>query len=271
MKYFRIGVMVFVFLGGAVSVSAQKRVDVQKPSRTEAIARIAELYPHSDKSPEQIYDEGQAWNVVRMFSHRFTYRDFDALMGPVYKDTSEVVASRRLDPPIEPKKLIGPSAPTGENPQTWIAPDEPAYHDTTYAQARAEVKGKQDVNKAPIQAVVQSERTDRPERSLLSSAAKDYTIEERRDMKRAYFDAMRNLPTDVRIALYPKKVTVHGQSATVEAEFGYEVLGKPTMRSASFVKQSKKPIQLQMHRDGADWVVSNLNRILQQVVRDIAN
>lgn len=264
-------ILLVLSLGICHQAQAQQQVEIQKPSRAEAIARIAELYPNSSKSAEQIYDEGQAWEVVQAFCKGVTFRNFDALMGPIYEDSAEVAASRRLNPAIEVKKYIGPSIPTGAHPDTWVAPDEPAYHDTTYARARASDAMKQQLQQVVVQEDVRGSNEAVSHLKVLSSATKEYTVAERRDMKRSYFGAVGDLPTDVRIGLYPQKVTVMGQHATVEAELGYEVLGKPTIRSAPFVGQPKKPIRLQMQRDGDDWQVVNLRGVLQQVVREVGN
>lgn len=73
LKQWTIPILGFIVLSNAA--------DAQQSSRAEAIARIAELFPNSDKSAEQIYDEGLIWHTTKIFVKQF--RNFEGLKTDV--------------------------------------------------------------------------------------------------------------------------------------------------------------------------------------------
>ena len=61
--------------------------EAQQSFRAKAIAQIAEQFSNSDKSPQQIYDEGLIWHTAKIFVKQFRNFELGALTGPIDEDS----------------------------------------------------------------------------------------------------------------------------------------------------------------------------------------
>ena len=235
-------------------ILAAQTAHAQSPSRAEAIARIAELYPHSHKSPEQIYDEGQIQKVAQTFARRFGSRALDALTGPLPEDTV-----RQIEVPVE-RPLV----------------TTPTHRDSAQMAERAASSDTTDV--APEMPPVETRTITIQRRSvfntghaLTTTAEQDYTEAERRALRRNMLDMLGQLPSDVRIVLRPGNIAYRGQTATVETQWVYDVVGTPTRISRPYQDRPGGTVMLQMRRVGDEWLVADFRGLIDHLKTTVAS
>ena len=166
-NYFLVtGLMLFV----CVSVMTQQ-VDAQKVSRAEAIARIAELYPNSDKSAEQIYDEGQITQASRAFARRFGNWQLSALTGALEEDSIQVVPVRVVARTPDPTYTTGDSTQQGNS---TVETRQVKRHSVFYSKHK-----------------------------IITTVKQDFSQQDRRKLRKDFLKIYENLPRDVRILLKP--------------------------------------------------------------------
>ena len=254
-RWYLTGALLCVFLmGNAVA---------QKPSRAEAIARIAQMYPNSAKSPEQIYDEGQIEMAALAFAKSFGNWELSALTGSLEEDSVRVIKVKKQPSVVrtpDPIKTTVDStnrsgtASTGQIDSLLNA--RSANGDTTdHSEQMTETRR---INR---RSVFYSRH------KVVTTVHQDHSEQDRRTMREDFLKIFKNLPSDVRILLKPIKTTYHGQTATVDAEWQYDILGLPTPASRPYVGQSPGTVQLRLRRVGDEWLVSNFQALLASLNR----
>lgn len=254
-RFFNFGLlMLFLWVCLAIQTQAQQLLDVQKTSRAEAIARIADLYPNSDKSAEQIYDEGQIEQTARTFSKRFRNRALDALTGPLEEDFEKVVSVRVPPPPV--------TEVTGRQDSVLAATKVGgiATSDTTGQMPPLQMETKRVKRRSVFQTG----------HAVMTTVAKDNSDRDKRSLRQAYLSIFDGLPSDVRVVIEPGAVRYHGQTATVDATWEYDIVGHPTRLSRSYQDHAPQPIKLQMRRVGDDWLVSNFQGLVNKLNAEVA-
>lgn len=259
MRYFKflgVSLMVVLVLGCLVrQVNAQQKRETQKPSRAEAIARIAASFPNSHKSPEQAYDEGQIRETARAFAKRFRSRALDALTGPLEEDSERVISVRVPPPPVREASVRQDSLLAASKVGSI------AEGDTTEQTPSVQFETKRIKRKSAFQ-------TGHP---IITTAGMDDSDREKRNLRESYLDIFKDLPTDVRLVIQPGAIHYHGQTATVDATWKYDVVGYPTRRSRPYEAYVPKNIKLQMRRVGDDWLVSNFRGLVNQLKTDVVS
>lgn len=247
--FFRIGMMVLLGFNFLV-IQAYG----QQNSRDEAIERIAKRYPNSSKSPEQIYDEGQIDRVARAFSKRFGNWDLSALTGPLEEDSIRVVSVKKRPPVIQTPDIASTKEDSTNRSGTLAfgQTDQLSIDRDSTAQTDALVETR----------IVKRRSVFYSKHEIVTTVAQDYNNQDKRVLRRNFLKLFRNLPSDVRIILKPIEMTYHGQTATVDAEWKYDILGLPTPASQPYVDMPTGKVKLQLRRVEDEWLISNFQGLL---------
>lgn len=238
------------------------KVNAQPPSRAEAIAQIAARFPNSDKPAEQIYDEARIWHIAKTFVKQFRNFELGALTGPIAEDRYRTVTKEAPAPvgavndgTTDSTSVQGPSGPGG------------SVSDTT---------GSVVVNESDSSRTI-TERVDRRSiffsegHTVTTTAERDYTEAERREIRKTFLSMFDNLPQDVRIVIDLKSIQYGGQTATVTAQWKYDIIGQPTRLSRPYQSRSPGSLTLQMLRVGNDWRVTDFRGLVNGLKTDVTS
>lgn len=248
MKRTEVFIMVLLVWGGLTIQVAE----AQQLSRADAIARIAELYPNSDASPEQIYEEGRVWQAMKHFSKQLKYKDLIALTGILEADRYHIVPNVKI--PVDETVVSTPRdssqtrvatkvLATGEDTSQVVQPERPEFSPTRKVDRRIPEPGKRHF-------VTIASRQDESSRQAL------------RTQLSRLFDQM---PFNVLIDLEVKRVSVGGSQATVMAEYAFIVRERDTRGSQHFKNVRKTPIVVHLERVGEQWLVTDLTGFATQL------
>ena len=225
----------------------------QAVSREEAIARVARLYPNSEKPPEQIYDEGQIENVARAFAKRFRNRSLDALTGPLEEDFVRVVSVPATPPPVRTS--------TRSDSLQSVSTAGPASADTT----DQVFPGPEQIRRVQRRSVFNTGHR------VITTAEGDYSAVERRALRKDFLSLYEGLPSDVRLVVIPGAIHYRGQTATVEAKWEYDIVGHPTRLSRPYADLLGGDVTLQMRRVGDQWLVTDFRGFVEELKTRVAS
>ena len=242
--------------------------DAQQSFRAEAIARIAELFPNSDKSAEQIYDEGLIWHTAKIFAKQFRNFELGALTGPIEEDHSRIVTTR------VPRLADSVRGPVGSTTDSTATPPGPGSVPGGITSDDTPSVGTTESDSIPH---IITHRIDR--RSIFFSeghrvtttAERDYTESERREIRKTFLSMFDGLPPDVRIVLELRSIQYHSQSATVTAQWKYDIIGQATRLSRPYKNRSPGSLTLRMLRVGDDWLVTDFRGLVNGLKTDVTS
>ena len=229
--------------------------EAQQSSRAEAIARIAEQFPNSDKSPQQIYDEGLIWHTANIFVKQFRNFELGALTGPVAEDRYRIV---QVPGPVG---SVNDSSATPPNPHEM--PDSLTTENT------------------PSGVVTESDATGHTQRidrrsiffseghAVATTGERDYTESERREIRKTFLSMFDGLPRDVRIVIELGSIQYQGQTAKVTGQWKYDIVGHATRLSRPYKDQPPKSLTLRMLRVGDSWLVSDFRGLVNKLKADV--
>ena len=107
--------------------------------------------------------------------------------------------------------------------------------------------------------------------AVTTTAEQDYTEAERREIRKTFLGMFDSLPRDVRIVIEPDSIQYHGQTATVTAQWKYDIVGHATRLSSPYKDQSPGSLTLQMLRVGNDWLVTDFRGLVNGLKTDVTS
>lgn len=230
--------------------------EAQQSSRAESIARIAEQFPNSDKSPEQIYDEGLIWHTAKIFVKQFRNFELGALTGPIDEDSYRTVPG--------PVGSVTDSAATPPGPGN--IPGGITSEDTSSV-----VVNESDTTRTITQRIDRRSIFFSEGHAVTTTAEQDYTEAERREIRKTFLSMFDGLPPDVRIVIELRSIQYHGQTATVTAQWKYDIVGHATRLSSPYKNRSPGSLTLQMLRVGDSWLVTDFRGLVTGLKTDVTS
>ena len=252
LKQWTIPILGFIVLSNAA--------DAQQSSRAEAIGRIAEQFPNSDKSPEQIYDEGLIWHTAKIFVKQFRNFELGALTGPIDEDSYRTVTTQ----------VPGPVGSTTDSTATPIGPGN-IPGGITSEDTSSVVVNESDTTRTITQRIDRRSIFFSEGHTVTTTAEQDYTEAERREIRKTFLSMFVDLPPDVRIVIELGSIQYHGQSATVTAQWKYDIVGHATRLSSPYKNRSPGSLTLQMLRVGDSWLVSDFRGLVNGLKTDVTS
>lgn len=227
-----------------------------------ADAQVATRSPSSDKSAEQIYDEARIWHIAKTFAKQFRNFELGTLTGPIEEDRYRTVTKEAPAPvgsvndgTTDSTSVQGPSGPGG------------TVSDTTHSV----VANESDSSKTITERIGRRSIFSSEGHAVTTTAERDYTEAERREIRKTFLSMFENLPQDVRLVIEPKSMQYHGQTATVTAQWKYDIIGQPTQLSRPYQDQPPGTITLQMLKVGEDWRVTDFRGLVNGLKTDVTS
>ena len=221
--------------------------DAQQSSRAKAIAQIAEQFPNSEKSPQQIYDEGLIWHTAKIFVKQFRNFELGALTGPIDEDSYRTVPG-----------------PVGSTTDSTTTPPGPGNipGGITSEDTSSVVVNESDTTRTITQRIDRRSIFFSEGHAVTTTAEQDYTEAERREIRKTFLSMFDGLPRDVRIVIELVSIQYHGQTATVTAQWKYDIVGHATRLSRPYKSRSPGSLTLRMLRVGDSWLVSDFRGLV---------
>ena len=230
--------------------------DAQQSSRAKAIAQIAEQFPNSEKSPQQIYDEGLIWHTAKIFVKQFRNFELGALTGPIEEDRYRTVP--------------GPVGSVTDSTATPIGPGN-IPGGITSEDTSSVVVNESDSIRTITQRIDRRSIFFSEGHAVTTTAEQDYTEAERREIRKTFLSMFDGLPRDVRIVIEPDSIQYHGQTATVTAQWKYDIVGHVTRLSRPYKNRSPGSLTLQMLRVGDSWLVTDFRGLVNGLKTDVTS
>ncbi len=230
--------------------------DAQQSFRAKAIAQIAEQFPNSEKSPQQIYDEGLIWHTAKIFVKQFRNFELGALTGPIDEDSYRTVP--------------GPVGSTTDSTATPIGPGN-IPGGTVSDTLSSAVVNESDSSKTITKRIDRRSIFFSEGHAVTTTAEQDYTEAERREIRKTFLSMFDGLPRDVRIVIELGSIQYHGQSATVTAQWKYDIVGHATRLSRPYKNRSPGSLTLRMLRVGDDWLVTDFRGLVTGLKTDVTS
>ena len=230
--------------------------DAQQSSRAKAIAQIAEQFPNSDKSSQQIYDEGLIWHTAKIFVKQFRNFELGALTGPIDEDSYRTVP--------------GPVGSTTDSTTTPIGPGN-IPGGITSEDTSSVVVNESDSIRTITQRIDRRSIFFSEGHAVTTTAEQDYTEAERREIRKTFLSMFDGLPRDVRIVIELVSIQYHGQTATVTAQWKYDIVGQATRLSRPYKSRSPGSLTLRMLRVGDSWLVSDFRGLVNGLKTDVTS
>ncbi|MXZ07905.1 MAG: hypothetical protein F4Y79_00530 [Gemmatimonadetes bacterium] len=230
--------------------------DAQQSSRAKAIAQIAAQFPNSEKSPQQIYDEGLIWHTAKIFAKQFRNFELGALTGPIDEDSYRTVPG-----------------PVGSTTDSTATPPGPGNipGGITSEDTSSVVVNESDTTRTITQRIDRRSIFFSEGHTVTTTAKQDYTEVERREIRKTFLSMFDGLPRDVRIVIELESIQYHGQSATVTAQWKYDIVGHATRLSRPYKNRSPGSLTLRMLRVGDDWLVSDFRGLVNGLKTDVTS
>ena len=105
--------------------------------------------------------------------------------------------------------------------------------------------------------------------AVATTGERDYTESERREIRKTFLSMFDSLPRDVRIVIELASIQYHGQTATVTAQWKYDIVGHATRLSRPYKDQPSKSLTLRMLRVGDSWLVSDFRGLINKLKADV--
>ena len=230
--------------------------EAQQSSRAKAIAQIAEQFPNSDKSPQQIYDEGLIWHTAKIFVKQFRNFELGALTGPIDEDSYRTV----------PGPVGSTTDSTATPPGLGNIPGGITSEDTSSV-----VVNESDTTRTITQRIDRRSIFFSEGHAVTTTAEQDYTEAERREIRKTFLSMFDGLPPDVRIVIELGSIQYHGQTATVTAQWKYDIVGHATRLSRPYKNRSPGSLTLQMLRVGDSWLVTDFRGLVNGLKTDVTS
>ena len=230
--------------------------DAQQSSRAKAIAQIAEQFSNSEKSPQQIYDEGLIWHTAKIFVKQFRNFELGALTGPIEEDSY--------------RTMPGPVGSVTDSTATPIGPGN-IPGGITSEDTSSVVVNESDTTRTITQRIDRRSIFFSEGHAVTTTAEQDYTEAERREIRKTFLSMFVDLPPDVRIVIELGSIQYHGQSATVTAQWKYDIVGHATRLSSPYKNRSPGSLTLQMLRVGDSWLVSDFRGLVNGLKTDVTS
>ena len=231
--------------------------EAQQSFRAKAIAQIAEQFPNSDKSPQQIYDEGLIWHTAKIFVKQFRNFELGALTGPIDEDSYRTVPG-----PVGSTTDSTATPPGPGNIPGGITSDDTPSVGTTESDTTTHILNQ----RIDRRSIFFSEG-----HAVTTTAEQDYTEAERREIRKTFLSMFDGLPPDVRIVIELVSIQYHGQTATVTAQWKYDIVGQATRLSSPYKNRSPNSLTLQMLRVGDDWLVTDFRGLVNGLKTDVTS
>jgi len=248
LKQWTIPILGFIVLSQAA--------DAQQSFRAKAIAQVAEQFPNSEKSPQQIYDEGLIWHTAKIFVKQFRNFELGALTGPIEEDRYRTVP--------------GPVGSTTDSTTTPIGPGN-IPGGITSEDTSSVVVSESDTTRTITQRIDRRSIFFSERHTVTTTAEQDYTEAERREIRKTFLSMFDGLPRDVRIVIELVSIQYHGQTATVTAQWKYDIVGHATRLSSPYKNRSPGSLTLQMLRVGDSWLVSDFRGLVNGLKTDVTS
>lgn len=230
--------------------------DAQQSFRAKAIAQIVEQFPNSEKSPQQIYDEGLIWHTAKIFVKQFRNFELGALTGPIDEDSYRTVPG--------PVGSVNDSTATPPGPGN--IPGGITSEDTSSV-----VVNESDTTRTITQRIDRRSIFFSEGHAVTTTAEQDYTEAERREIRKTFLSMFDGLPRDVRIVIELGSIQYHGQTATVTAQWKYDIVGTATRLSRPYQDQPPGSLTLQMLRVGDSWLVTDFRGLVNGLKTDVTS
>ena len=107
--------------------------------------------------------------------------------------------------------------------------------------------------------------------AVTTTAEQDYTEAERREIRKTFLSMFGGLPPDVRIVIELGSIQYHGQTATVTAQWKYDIVGHATRLSSPYKNRSPGSLTLRMLRVGDDWLVTDFRGLVNGLKTDVTS
>lgn len=230
--------------------------EAQQSSRAKAIAQIAEQFPNSEKSPQQIYDEGLIWHTAKIFAKQFRNFELGALTGPIDEDSYRTV----------PGPVGSVTDSTATPPGPGNIPGGITSEDTSSVVVNESDTTRTITQRIDRRSIFFSER-----HAVTTTAERDYTEAERREIRKTFLSMFDGLPPDVRIVIELVSIQYHSQTATVTAQWKYDIVGHATRLSRPYKNRSPGSLTLQMLRVGDSWLVTDFRGLVNGLKTDVTS
>ena len=234
--------------------------EAQQSSRAKAIAQIAEQFPNSEKSPQQIYDEGLIWHTAKIFVKQFRNFELGALTGPIEEDRYRTVMTQ----------VPGPVGSTTDSTATPPSPGN-IPGGITSEDTSSVVVNESDTTRTITQRIDRRSIFYSEGHAVTTTAEQDYTEAERREIRKTFLSMFDGLPPDVRIVIDLVSIQYHGQTATVTAQWKYDIVGHATRLSSPYKNRSPGSLTLRMLRVGDDWLVTDFRGLVTGLKTDVTS
>ncbi|MCY3870768.1 MAG: hypothetical protein OXG87_14545 [Gemmatimonadetes bacterium] len=225
--------------------------DAQQSFRAKAIAQIAAQFSNSEKSPQQIYDEGLIWHTAKIFVKQFRNFELGALTGPIEEDRYRTVTTQ----------VPGPVGSVNDSTATPPGPGN-IPGGITSEDTSSVVVNESDTTRTITQRIDRRSIFFSERHAVTTTAEQDYTEAERREIRKTFLSMFDGLPRDVRIVIELVSIQYHGQSATVTAQWKYDIVGHATRLSRPYKNRSPGSLALQMLRVGDSWLVTDFRGLV---------
>ena len=211
---------------------------------------------NSEKSPQQIYDEGLIWHTAKIFVKQFRNFELGALTGPIEEDRYRTVP--------------GPVGSTTDSTATPIGPGN-IPGGITSEDTSSVVVNESDTTRTITQRIDRRSIFFSERHAVTTTAEQDYTEAERREIRKTFLSMFDGLPRDVRIVIELVSIQYHGQTATVTAQWKYDIVGHATRLSSPYKNRSPGSLTLQMLRVGDSWLVSDFRGLVNGLKTDVTS
>lgn len=203
-----------------------------------------------------VYDEGLIWHTAKIFVKQFRNFELGALTGPIDEDSYRTVP--------------GPVGSTTDSTATPIGPGN-IPGGTVSDTLSSAVVNESDSSKTITKRIDRRSIFFSEGHAVTTTAEQDYNESERREIRKTFLSMFEGLPRDVRIVIELGSIQYHGQTATVTAQWKYDIVGHATRLSRPYKNRSPGSLILQMLRVGDSWLVTDFRGLVNGLKTDVTS
>ena len=125
---------------------------------------------------------------------------------------------------------------------------------------------------SPVSIRTQGEHLGSPQkREFITTAAQDYTIEERKLLHSDLLDLFLRVPPHVRFDFKIQSIAVTGNLANADIIWAFKVREVETPKTRTFTARAPAHFVLQLKRDDNNWLVTDLKNIATRIASNVAD
>ncbi len=201
-------------------------------TREEIIAHYASLY--GEANAERLYEEMLIRGTVEGFARRVNFRDIISLTGELEEDAARRARALAHKEGSASRNgiSVGSSAPKADE---LSHPGSPQC------------------------------------REFVTTAAQDYTAEQRRTLRSGLLETFLKIPPHVRIDSRTERISLNATTATVDLTYTFRGLEIDTPGSLRLTSLPPASLPLQLRKYGDRWLVEGLQDVARQMAAVVAS